>query len=106
MKNKLVTMMFGAALVLGACGGNDGNDSTNGDTASADPEKVYQQSCVQCHGGDLKGRGNAPALANVGGHLSESEIHDIIQNGQGGMPPGLIKGEELEAVSKWLAEKK
>ena len=26
MKNKLVAMMFGAVLVLGACGGNDGNE--------------------------------------------------------------------------------
>ena len=62
MKNKLVAMMFGAVLVLGACGGNDGNETSSGDTASVDPEKVYQASCVSCHGGDLKGRGNAPAL--------------------------------------------
>ena len=106
MKNKLVAMMFGAALVLGACGGEGGNESGNGDTASADPEKVYQRSCVQCHGGDLEGQGKAPALANVGSNLTEDEIRNIIEHGQGGMPPGLIKGEELEAVTQWLAEKK
>ena len=43
MKNKLVAMMFGAALVLGACGGNDGNKTSSGDTASVDPDKVYQR---------------------------------------------------------------
>ena len=43
---------------------------------------------------------------NVGGTLSESEIRDIIEHGQGGMPGGIIKGEELDAVAKWLAEKK
>ncbi len=37
---------------------------------------------------------------------SETEIHDIIINGQGGMPGGIIKGEEAEAVAKWLSEKK
>jgi cytochrome c551 len=105
MKNKLVAMMFGAALVLGACGGDDGNESSNGDTASADPEQVYQASCVQCHGGDLEGRGG-PALANIGSELSESEIRDVIEHGQGGMPGGLIKGEELDAVAKWLSEMK
>ncbi len=48
----------------------------------------------------------APALANIGSELSEGEIRDIIEHGQGGMPGGLIKGEELDAVAKWLAEKK
>lgn len=106
MKNKLVAVMFGAALVLGACGG--GNDNAGeGDTASVDPDKVFQNSCATCHGGNLEGRGTAPGLANIGSELSESEIHDIIENGTpNGMPPGLIKGEELDAVAKWLAEKK
>ncbi|MFS0688475.1 cytochrome c551 [Sporosarcina sp. 179-K 8C2 HS] len=109
MKNKLVAMMFGAALVLGACGGgNNANNSGNGngETAAVDADKVFQKSCATCHGGNLEGRGNAPALANIGSELSEKEIHDIIQNGKGGMPGGLIQGEELDAVTKWLAEKK
>ncbi|MCM3711159.1 cytochrome c551 [Sporosarcina luteola] len=109
MKNKLVAMMFGAALVLGACGGgNNANDNGNGngETAAVDEDKVFQANCATCHGGNLEGRGNAPALTNVGSELSEEEIHDIIQNGQNGMPGGLIKGEELDAVTKWLAEKK
>ena len=28
--------------------------------------------------------------------MSEAEIHDIIVNGKGGMPGGIIKGEEAE----------
>ncbi|MGG0669455.1 cytochrome c551 [Sporosarcina koreensis] len=106
MKNKLVAVMFGAALVLGACGG--GNDNAGeGDTAAVDADKVFQNSCASCHGGNLEGRGSAPALANIGSELSESEIHDIIENGtSNGMPGGLIQGEDLDAVAKWLAEKK
>lgn len=108
MKNKFLATIFGAALVLGACGG--GGDDKGGDKDSAaggvDADKVYQANCATCHGGNLEGV-NGPALANIGGQLSEDEIHDIIENGKsGGMPPGLIKGEELDAVAKWLAEKK
>lgn len=108
MKSKLLAALFGATLVLGACGGGDkADDGGNGDTAAGiDADKVYQANCASCHGGNLEGRGSAPSLANAGSTHSEEEIHDIIQNGQGGMPPGLIQGEELEAVAKWLAEKK
>lgn len=112
MKKKLLAVMFGATLVLGACGGgnDDKNDNANGNgdaTATVDAEKIVNNSCVSCHGGNLEGRGNAPALADVGSRLSEQEIHDIIKNGQGGMPGNLIKDEdELAAVSKWLSEKK
>ena len=55
---------------------------------------------------NLEGAGGAPALADVGSRLSEEEIHDVIINGRPGMPGNLIKGEEAEAVAKWLAEKK
>jgi len=114
MKNKFLAVLFGAALVLGACGGDKadetdtGTDDTTGtETASVDAEAVVSSSCINCHGGNLEGVGGAPALSDVGSRLSESEIHDIIVNGQGGMPGGLIKDEaEIEAVSKWLAAKK
>ncbi|WP_432357613.1 cytochrome c551 [Sporosarcina sp. UB5] len=105
MKKKLLTVMFGAALVLGACGGD--NNASDGSTAEIDAEKVYRASCANCHGGNLEGRGPTPGLANIGSKYSEDEIHDIIVNGiSRSMPGGLIKGEELEAVTKWLAEKK
>lgn len=108
MKKKLLAVMFGATLVLGACGGGNKTTTEDGGTnATVDAEKIVNTSCVSCHGGNLEGRGNAPALADVGSRLTEQEIHDIIKDGKGGMPGGLIKDEkELEAVSKWLSEKK
>ncbi|KAA0966761.1 cytochrome c [Sporosarcina sp. ANT_H38] len=112
MKNKFLVILLGAllVLVLGACGGDKTDKNANGDettgTTAVDPEKIVQKSCVQCHGGNLEGQGTAPALDKVGGHLSETEIHDVIVNGRGGMPGGIIKGEEASAVAKWLAEKK
>jgi cytochrome c551 len=113
MKIKFLAIMFAAILVLGACGGNKAVDKdANGgatpgtETAAADPEKLVNTSCISCHGGNLEGKGGAPALNKVGDHMSETEIHDVIVNGRGGMPPGLLKGAEAEAVAKWLSEKK
>lgn len=112
MKKKLLAAVFGAVLVLGACGGGDKSDETDqgstggGETAAVDAEAVVQQSCVTCHGGDLTGA-SGPALDKIGDKLSEEEIHDVIVNGQGSMPPGIIKDEaEVQAVSEWLAAKK
>lgn len=109
MKKKLLAAIFGATLILGACGGGDDKvdegAAPEGETSTVDAESTFQSSCVTCHGGNLEG-GSGPALDKIGADLSESEIHDVIINGQGGMPGGIIKGEEADAVAKWLAEKK
>ncbi|AXH98482.1 cytochrome c [Sporosarcina sp. PTS2304] len=113
MKKQLLATLFGAALVLGACGGSDdssapADDATNDNgaaTTDVDAEAVVQQNCASCHGGNLEG-GMGPALDKIGGTLSQDEIHDVIVNGKGAMPPGIIKGEEADAVAAWLAEKK
>jgi len=125
MKKSLLAVLFGIALVLGACGGggDDGASEepadTNDDAAteetedggsdgavdSAAGEEVFQQNCASCHGADLSG-GAGPDLTQVGSRLSEDEIKDVIENGQGSMPGGLVSGEDLDAVSAWLAEHK
>lgn len=113
MNKKLLAMMLGAGLVLGACGGgNNAGDTNNadtgtsgGETASADAEALYKKSCIGCHGGNLEGA-SGPKLSDVGSRLSEEEIHTIIEEGKGNMPPGLLKGEEAAVVAKWLSEKK
>lgn len=108
MKSKLLAVVFGAVLVLGACGGDKAEKTpdTGGQTASVDAEAVVKSSCIACHGGNLEGMGSTPALADIGARMSEEEIHTIIEKGQGGMPGGLIKGEDATAVAKWLSEKK
>lgn len=106
MKKKLLKMLFGTALVmsLAACGGGD---DEGGDTATAgDAEKIYSQKCSSCHGGDLKG-GMGPDLTAVGASKSKDEIAAIIKDGTtGGMPAGLIEGDDLDKVADWLASKK
>lgn len=108
MKSKLLAVVFGAVLVLGACGGDkaEKEPDTGGQTATVDAEAIVSKSCITCHGGNLEGA-SGPALNDVGARLSEDEIHTIIEKGTpGGMPPGLIKGEDATAVAKWLSEKK
>lgn len=89
-------------------GGDDAatEDAGDGATASAgDAEKLYQQKCSSCHGGDLTG-GVGPDLTAVGGKLSQEDIESVIANGQGAMPGGLLQGDEASTVAAWLAEKK
>ena len=108
MKKQLMTVLFGTALVLGACGGGDDAApeepaDTGGETAAVDAEQVIQQNCISCHGENLEGAGNFPALNDVGSRLSEEEILDIIENGQGAMPANIIQGEEAQVVAEYLA---
>lgn len=115
MKKTWLALAFGAVLVLGACGGNNEettdtveDETTTEETATtgADGEALVQESCVTCHGGNLEGMGNTPSLADVGSRLSEEEILDVIHNGRGGMPAGLLQGEDAEAAAAWLATQK
>ncbi|MED5077054.1 cytochrome c [Geobacillus stearothermophilus] len=111
MKWKLAAMFLGVSLALAACGGggdNAGgkNDGSNGggDTAAA-AEQIFKQNCASCHGQDLSG-GVGPNLQKVGSKYSKDQIKDIIANGRGAMPAGIIKGEDADKVAEWLAAKK
>jgi mono/diheme cytochrome c family protein len=129
VKKSLLAVLFGLVLILGACGGGgddateepadtpdepateeteDGAEDTEGaeeggSVDAAAGEEVYQQNCASCHGADLSG-GAGPELTQVGSDLSEDEIRDIIVNGQGTMPGGLVEGDDLDAVVAWLSE--
>ncbi|WP_421381418.1 cytochrome c551 [Bacillus salacetis] len=115
MKKTLLALLFGSSLVLAACGDNasdEASDANNPQDAAEsaagteiEPEKIVNQKCSSCHGGDLSG-GMGPALKNIGSQLSEDEILSVIQNGKGAMPKNIIEGDEAEAVAEWLAEKK
>lgn len=100
MKKSLLTLVFGSAIFLAACGGDD--SASNGETAEIDRKSVVQQSCATCHGGQLQG-GNAPALNQLGAKYSEEEILDIILNGKDRMPGGIVKGEKAEAAAEYLS---
>lgn len=108
MKKWMLALGMGSMLVLGACGGSDEDSSgdSGSNTSSIDAEAVYAQNCAACHGKDLKGM-SGPSLEKVGANLSAEDIENIIKNGKGGMPGGVLQDEaEIDAVAAWLAEKK
>lgn len=84
---------------------NGGEEVAEEGEVSTDPEGIFANSCASCHGQDLSG-GVGPDLTNVGSNLSADEIHDIIMNGQGTMPGGLVGNEEATSLADWLAEMK
>lgn len=136
MKKLFSALILGLILVLSACGGGgdegttdesandetteeqtgeesgegtdegtaDSGDGETVDTAAA--EKVYQNNCASCHGGELGG-GMGPALTEVGTKYSADEIVDIIKNGKGGMPAqGQVSDDDAQLVASWLATMK
>ncbi len=72
---------------------------------ATDPEEIFASSCASCHGQDLSG-GAGPDLTSVGSSLSAEDIHNIIMNGQGAMPGGLVGNEEADVLAEWLSEMK
>src|SRR5699024_10616675 len=71
--------------------------------AVEEPEAIFESNCASCHGDDLSG-GMGPDLTDVGSRLSEEEIHEIIMEGKGDMPPGLATDAESEVLSEWLSD--
>ncbi|WP_257349455.1 c-type cytochrome [Pseudalkalibacillus decolorationis] len=113
----VLLLSFGLLIGLAACGGggeeegsepptesDGGGESTTVDVEAA--KASFQQSCASCHGNNLRGEGNAPALDTIGKEHTQEEILAQIKNGGGGMPPNLLEGEEAENVAAWLASKK
>src|SRR5690625_3229449 len=111
MKKWLMVVLLGSIIVLGACGGggDSDNDNETGDGGNTDDvaaaEEIYKKNCSSCHGADLAG-GAGPELDKIGSEMSADEILDVIENGKGSMPPGLISGDDATAVADWLAEHK
>ncbi|MFZ2463886.1 MAG: cytochrome c [Caldibacillus thermoamylovorans] len=105
----LLIMVLGIGLVvaLSIIGVNDskeaeGKDSEKGNVAqAATPEEIYQKSCFTCHGQNYEGA-MGPELKGVDERLSKDEIKEVLKNGRGAMPKGLVPAESLDAMADWL----
>ncbi|WP_017186992.1 c-type cytochrome [Alkalibacillus haloalkaliphilus] len=74
--------------------------------AADNPEAIYENNCLSCHGGDLEG-GSGPELQNAGDRFSLEELEDIISNGVEGssiMTGDYATNEEAEILAEWLME--
>ncbi|MEK4028783.1 MULTISPECIES: cytochrome c550 [Bacillaceae] len=82
-----------------------GEEQTGDQTAGGtfEPEGFYKQTCAGCHGGNFEG-GAGPSLKGIGDKLSKDEIKEIITNGKGAMPPGLVQAENADAMADWVSK--
>ncbi|MGD6853650.1 cytochrome c550 [Bacillus infantis] len=80
----------------------EGGGEEQTEEVAANPEDIYKQSCIGCHGDQYQG-GVGPALTGVGDRYSQDEIADIVVNGKGSMPPGLVPQEKAGEMAEWLA---
>ncbi|MCJ1908787.1 cytochrome c550 [Planococcus ruber] len=83
----------------GAGGEEQGNDGGSTESAEFDPESQAQQSCVSCHGSSYEGA-VGPSLVDT--ELDQAGIEEIIANGKGAMPGGLIEEENIPAMAEWV----
>lgn len=90
--------------------GLDDEDATDEDADEGDStvdasaaEEIYKQSCASCHAADLTG-GAGPDLTTTGADFSVEEIEDIINDGIGSMPAGLVPEDEATVLAEWLGE--
>lgn len=80
---------------------NGGKEEQTEQVAASDPEGIYQQNCIACHGDSYQG-GVGPALTGVADRLSQEEVEDILVNGKNSMPPGLVPADKAGEVAEWL----
>ncbi|WP_144526684.1 cytochrome c550 [Peribacillus simplex] len=78
-----------------------GEKTEETENASASPEDIYKQTCISCHGDAYQG-GVGPALKGVGDRLSVDEVKNVITNGRGAMPPGLVEEQNIDAMAEYI----
>lgn len=64
-----------------------------------DPEAHAQANCISCHGSSYEG-GVGPSL--IGLELPQEEVEDVLINGKGTMPGGLVPEENVAAMAEWV----
>ncbi|WP_019394897.1 cytochrome c551 [Priestia filamentosa] len=109
MKKAAWALIIGATLIMSGCGDSEEKSSSKEEKINVDEAgeagKLYKQSCLGCHGDNLQGN-NGPNLQQVGKKYSKEELSEIIVNGRGSMPKGLLEKEEANKVAEWLSTMK
>lgn len=79
-----------------------GGNEKKTETAAANPEDIYNKTCIGCHGDQYQG-GVGPGLVGVSDRLSKEEIEDIVVNGKNKMPKGLVPADKAGEMADWLS---
>jgi len=80
-------------------------ESDSPETGMTRAEQIYSMNCAVCHGSNRTGvqHGANPSLVDIGDRMSNEELHDVIMDGRGVMPPfNFLADEEVEALIAFL----
>jgi hypothetical protein len=101
------TAATGSTQSTGSTGSTESTESTStgggGGTDFTAEKTTFKNTCGGCHA-----LADAGTNGSVGPNLDdlkpdEQTVANQIKNGGGGMPAGLLKGEDLQAVAKYVA---
>jgi mono/diheme cytochrome c family protein len=106
----IATLVFVPALILVSAQGKTTLDGIYTEAQAGRGQKIYADSCSSCHGDDLSGSGQAPALAGKEFNVDWNDLamSDLFDRTHGTMPadkPGTLKPEQAADVIAYLLQK-
>lgn len=105
-----VAIWLGAFLVALAAQNKTTQDGIFSDPQASRGEAVYGKSCASCHGPDLDGSGQAPALADAdfAREWNDQPLCDLFERIRATMPgyaPGTLKPAEVADVLAFMLKR-
>jgi mono/diheme cytochrome c family protein len=106
----IASLLLLQAFVLVSAQGKTTLDGVYTAAQSARGQKIYADSCTSCHGDDLSGGGQAPALAGKDFNVDWTDlaVSDLFERTHGTMPadkPGTLTPAQTADVIAFLLQK-
>ena len=106
----IASLVFIQAVVIASAQSKTTLDGIYTETQAKRGEKIYAESCASCHGDDLSGGGQTPALAGkeFNGDWNDLTMNDLFDRTRLSMPadkPGTLKPEQTADVIAYLLKK-
>jgi mono/diheme cytochrome c family protein len=103
-------LVFVQGVIIASAQGKTTLDGVYSDAQAARGETVYKESCTSCHGDDLSGGGQAPALAgkDFNGDWVDLSLGDLFDRTHLSMPadkPGSLTPAQTADVIAYLLKK-
>ena len=106
----IASLLFVQGLILVSAQGKTTLDGIYSEPQAARGETIYKESCASCHGDDLSGGGQAPALAGKDFNVDWTDlaVSDLFERTHGTMPadkPGTLTPVQTADVLAFLLQK-
>ena len=106
----IASLLLAQGLILVSAQGKTTADGIYTEAQATRGQKVYADSCASCHGDDLSGGGQAPALAGKDFNVDWTDlaVSDLFERTHGTMPadkPGTLTPAQTADVLAFLLQK-